>query len=152
MGAGEVTSSGGNGLVIRRGTMAQFRNVIVANWKGSAVSIRDTSQTLWARDSVTIGDIVFADNVANWDDPADVDSTSASNAVQAASTAAILPNAGAFNYVPAGVAAAGCGTTPLPAAYTMNFFGGTLTLPAYCGAVDPAGTPWYNGWSAFVAN
>ena len=69
--------------------MAQFRNVIVANWKGSAVSVRDTSQTLWARDSVTIGDIVFADNVANWASPADVDSTKASNAVQAANTAAI---------------------------------------------------------------
>jgi hypothetical protein len=41
----------------------------------------------------------------------------------------------------------------IPGTYnTANFFGGTLTLPAFCGAVDPAGPKWYEGWTAYATN
>jgi hypothetical protein len=58
---------------------------------------------------------------------------------------------GSFDWTPLGDATTGCDAVAIPAEYDVsNFFGGTLTLPAYCGAVDPAGDAWYEGWTNYA--
>jgi hypothetical protein len=34
----------------------------------------------------------------------------------------------------------------------QNFFGGAMPGTAYLGAVDPAGTAWYDGWTNWARN
>ena len=73
----------------------------------------------------------------------------------AASAPGLIANLtpGSFDWTPTGDAATGCNTVAIPGTYnTANFFGGTLTLPAYCGAVDPAGPKWYEGWTSYATN
>jgi hypothetical protein len=78
----------------------------------------------------------------------------ADNHRTAASVAAILTNttATSLDWTPLGTAATGCGTVAIPAARTANFFSGTLAATAYCGAQDPAGAKWYQGWTSYAAN
>jgi hypothetical protein len=79
----------------------------------------------------------------------------ADNHRTAATAASILTNLNpaSFDWTPTGTAATGCNTVAIPGTYnTANFFGGTLTLPAFCGAVDPAGPKWYEGWTAYATN
>jgi hypothetical protein len=159
----EPQTSGGRGIVLRRGHMGFLSNFILANWKSFAVSVRDTSITLAVRDSANIVNTVLAGNAAAYEpstSPAFSDAEfatlfAADNHRTEAAAASILTNLtpGSFDWTPTGTAATGCNTVPLPATYNAaNFFGGTLTLPAYCGAVDPAGPKWYEGWTAHAVN
>jgi hypothetical protein len=159
----EPQTSGGRGIVLRRGHRGFLTNLILANWKSFAVSVRDTSVTLAIRDSANIVNTVLAGNAAAYEasaDPAYTDVQfaalfAADNHRTAASTASIITSLtpGSFDWTPTGDAATGCNTVAIPGTYNVaNFFGGTLTLPAYCGAVDPAGPKWYEGWTAYATN
>ena len=159
----ESQTSGGRGIVLRRGHNGFLSNLILANWKSFAVSVRDTSVTLAIRDSANIVNAVLAGNAAAYEpstDPAFTEAEFATlfagdNHRTEAAAASVLTNLtpGAFDWTPTGAATTGCNTVPLPATYSAaNFFGGTLTLPAYCGAVDPAGPKWYEGWTAHAVN
>jgi hypothetical protein len=159
----EPQTSGGRGIVLRRGHRGFLSNLILANWKSFAISVRDTSVTLAVRDSANIVNTVLAGNAANYEPsttPAFTDIQFASlfaadNHRTAATAASVVTNLtpGSFDWTPTGTAATGCNTVPIPGTYNAaNFFGGTLTLPAYCGAVDPAGPKWYEGWTAYATN
>ncbi len=159
----EPQTSGGRGIVLRRGHIGFLSNFILAKWKSFAVSVRDTSVTLAVRDSANIVNTVLAENAATYEastDPAftDVQFTAlfaADNHRTTATAAGIITNLtpGSFDWTPTGDAAIGCNLVAIPGTFNVaNFFGGTLTLPAYCGAVDPAGPKWYEGWTNYATN
>jgi len=149
--------------VLRRGHLGFLSNFILANWKSFAVSVRDTSVTLAVRDSANIVNAMMAGNAAAYEPPSDPAFTdaqfttpcAADNHRTEATAAAVITNLSpaSFDWTPTGSATTGCNTVAIPATYNVaNFFGGTLTLPAYCGAVDPAGPKWYEGWTTHATN
>lgn len=157
----EPQTSGGRGLVLRRGHLGFLSNLIIANWANFGVSVRDTSVTLAVRDSATIANVVLAGNGAEYEassDPVFSDAEfatlfSGDNHRTAAAATDVLTDLtpGSFDWTPIGDAASGCDAVAIPVEYDVtDFFGGTLTLPAYCGAVDPAGAAWYEGWSTYA--
>ena len=159
----EPQTSGGRGIVLRRGHLGFLTNLIVANWANFAVSVRDTSVTLAVRDSANIVNAVLAGNGAAYEastDPvfSEAEFTtlfSGDNHRTAATAADVLTDLtpGAFDWTPIGVAAADCDAVAIPAELDVtNFFGGTLTLPAYCGAVAPTGDTWYEGWTSYATD
>lgn len=159
----EPQTSGGRGLVLRRGSLGFLSNLLLAKWANFAVSVRDTSVTLAVRDSVHIVNAMLAENGAAYEastDPlfTDVQFTAlfaADNHRTEATAASVITSLtpASFNWTPTGNATSGCNTVTIPATYNVaNFFGGTLTLPAYCGAVDPAGPRWYEGWTNHATN
>ena len=160
---GESQTSGGRGIVLRRGHLGFLSNLILAKWPAAAVSVRDTSVTLAVRDSASIVNSVLAENAVAYEASAtpvfsegDFATLFAGDNHRTAATAAsVITNLtpGSFDWTPTGDAATGCNTVAIPAEYnTANFFGGTLTLPAYCGAVDPAGPKWYEGWTSYATD
>ena len=159
----EPQTSGGRGIVLRRGHNGFLSNLILANWKSFAVSVRDTSVTLAVRDSANIVNAVLAGNAAAYEPSSDPAYTEAQFATlfagdnhrTEAAAASVLTNLtpGSFDWTPTGTAATGCNSVAVPATYNItNFFGGTLTLPSYCGGVDPAGPKWYEGWTVHATN
>jgi hypothetical protein len=159
----EPQTSGGRGIVLRRGHLGFLSNFILARWNTFAISVRDTSVTLAVRDSANIVNAILAENVALYEpstDPAytDVQFTALfalDNHRTEATAASVLTSLTppALDFTPTGNATTGCNTVAIPGTYnTANFFGGTLTLPAYCGAVDPAGPKWYEGWTVHALN
>ncbi len=159
----EPQTSGGRGLVLRRGHLGFLSNLILAKWADFAVSVRDTSVTLAVRDSANIVNAILAENAAAYEASANpvfsegdfATLFGGDNHRTVATAAAVITNLtpGSFNWTPIGDATTGCNTVPIPATFnTANFFGGTLTLPAYCGAVDPAGPLWYEGWTSYATD
>ncbi len=160
MGANEVTAAGGFGAVLRRGTKGFIANSIIANWKGQGITVRDSvTGNILAADSLNLVDMVFAADPVTYDTLLSgnfglATEFAADNHRTAASVAAILTNttATSLDWTPLGTAATGCGTVTIPAARTANFFGSTLAATTYCGAQDPAGGKWYQGWTSYAAN
>ena len=159
----EPQTSGGRGIVLRRGHLGFLSNILLAKWKSFAVSVRDTSVTLAIRDSANIVNILLAENASAYEassdpvftDPAFTLLFSTDNHRTAPTAAGVLTNLtpATFDWTPTGNAATGCNTVAIPGTYnTADFFGATLTLPAYCGAVDPAGPKWYEGWTSYATN
>ncbi len=159
----EPQTSGGRGIVLRRGHLGFLTNLIVANWANFGVSVRDTSVTLAVRDSANIVNAVLAGNAAAYEastDPvfSEAEFTtlfSGDNHRTVATAAEVITDLspGAFDWTPIGDAATGCDAVAIPAEYDVsNFFGGTLTLPAYCGAVGPTGDTWYDGWTSYATD
>jgi hypothetical protein len=157
----EPQTSGGRGIVLRRGHLGFLTNLILANSATFAVSVRDTSVTLADRDSANIVNAILAGNAAAYqpsEDPVFSETDfetlfAADNHRTAAAATDVLTNitAGSFDWTPLGDATTGCDAVAIPAEYDVtNFFGGTLALPAYCGAVDPAGDAWYEGWTTYA--
>lgn len=174
----EAQTSGGRGLILRRGMIGALSNGIVARWPSNPVSIRDTSVTLYRNngDSLAVQNLVVAEYGSRGGSQATIFEASTNPAFTAAEFAnlattrnanirdaagaatTVLTNLtpGSLDFRPTGIAATGCNTAALPARFSGrlgNFFGGSLTIPAYCGAVDPAqATPWYSGWTRYSTN
>ncbi len=159
----EPQTSGGRGIVLRRGHLGFLTNLIVANWANFAVSVRDTSVTLADRDSANVVNAILAGNTAAYEASADPVFSEGdfetlfagdNHRTAAAATDVITSvTAGSFDWTPIGDAATGCDAVAIPAEYNVaDFFGGTLALPAYCGAVDPAGDAWYEGWTTYATD
>jgi hypothetical protein len=161
-GAVETQAAGGIGAVIRRGTKGLIHNSIIARWKGTGISIRDSvTGNILAADSLNLTDIVFAENtLGNYDSATSTNFGKATvftadNHRNATTAASIITNLtpASLDWKPTGIAATGCGTIAIPATRTANFFGGAMPNTAYCGGVDPAaGTPWYSGWTNYAIN
>jgi hypothetical protein len=159
MGANEITAAGGFGAVLRRGTKGRIANSIIANWKGTGLTVRDSvTGNILTADSLNVTDIVFAANAADYDpigtNFGQATAFAADNHRTAASVAAIITSVTptALNWIPLGTAASGCGTVAFPAGRTASYFGGTLAPTAYCGAQDPAAAQWTAGWTVYNEN
>jgi hypothetical protein len=156
-------TSGGYGMVLRRGTGGIYVNGIVARWPQAALSLRDPAST-GAR--ITAGDLIVQ-NILAADNPAlfqsgqiTVDETA--NALETMGAAAqslfnALPaeptNVDQFDWSPAPGSAARTGG--------MATFTGTIATKAgtfiagtsYRGAADPNATAkWWEGWTSYADN
>ena len=156
----ETTSSGGFGAVIRRGTALVFHNGIIARWKGTAITIRDSVTN--NLDSVRINNMILAENGKHYDD-ATADAAgpfgqearfASANHRTAATAASIITslNPASLDWTPLDIATSGGGVVALPSSRTGGFFGGTMENTTYVGAVSPTGPKWYEGWSTYLAN
>lgn len=153
----------GNGSVLRRGTAGFWANGILARWKGTGINVRDAwSDTLLSqRDSLNIVSVLLAENGANYD--------TTTNFGQAAKFAAdghkvyattvtvdtlvgLDVTAPTLDWTPKGGSPANTGGATAPAARVAAYFGGTWANTTYLGAADPAGTKWWQGWTAYNIN
>ena len=58
----------------------------------------------------------------------------------------------ALDWTPKAGSPANTGGVTVPAARVAGYFGGTWVNTAYLGAADPAGTKWWQGWTAYAIN
>jgi len=160
----ETQAAGGVGAVLRRGTKGLLHNVVIGRWKATGISVHDSvTGNILVADSLNLTDVVFAENtISNYDTVGATNRFGQSTNFpagdshrNAATAASIITNLtpASLDWKPTSIAATGCGTVAIPAPRAANFFGGTMTNTAYCGAVDPApGAPWYQGWTRYAAN
>jgi len=160
----ETQASGGVGAVLRRGTKGLIHNAIIARWKSTGATVRDSvTGNILDADELNLHNILFAENTGSSGNYDPVGGTNlygqetkfAADNHRTATTASSLFTSlspTALNWTPQGTAASGCGMVALPANRAANFFGGTMPNTAYCGAVDPAGPQWYQGWTVYLAN
>ena len=148
-------------MVLRRGTGGYLTNGIVARWQGQGLSVRDPeTDALLTADSLSVVNMLFAENTANYDadDSGNFGLESvfaAANHVQSTDPAASLftsLTAPGLDWTPpAGSnAESGAGTVAIPTEFTGNFFGGTMPNTTYFGAADPAGAKWWEGWTNYA--
>lgn len=171
-GTGVFASTDGNGLVVRRGSGATLVNGVIARWPGTAIDVRDAeSGALLAADSITIRNVVLAENGANFNAVGQAGRFGQAanftgkglleHAGSAASLLAALPatpgDAASLDWTPAagsplataGLASfAGTAIAPRVAAY----FGGAMPATAYAGAADPSGEKWWQDWTSYARN
>jgi hypothetical protein len=161
-GAGVVdATSGGYGVVLRRGTGGHYVNGLVARWPKAAISIRDgTTGGRINAGLLSVSNVLTAENGALFQS-GQITVDAGANALESASLSAAallsgLPfdpnNADRFDWTPpAGSSAAAGGlaafTGPL-AAKAGTFVSAT----AYRGAADPNGPKWWQGWTTYADN
>ena len=172
-----VGTSGGYGMMLRRGTGGYYVNGVVARWPSGAAAIRDAGTYTRAGSTPTpstAADLqvrnVFAADVPRFFQPAAGGTTPsfeldlpANNLTLSAATAASLftaiPAVGAapasineFDFSPAA-------NSPIATAGLSTFTGaiatkaGTVvTATPYVGGVAPGGPKWWQGWTAYARN
>jgi hypothetical protein len=165
-------SSGGYGMVLRRGTAGYYVNGIIARWPRAAVSVRDV-ETYQRAGSATTPDLASADlairNVVmvqngaafqtGQQPPFDLtgnalrnDAASQSEALFAAlpTTVTTTTTAVSFDWAPAsGSPATTGGLTPFPGKLAAKA-GAAVTATSFVGAADPAGPKWWTGWTTYA--
>jgi len=155
-------TSGGYGMVLRRGTGGWYLNGVFARWPRAAMSIRDQTST-GAR--ITAGQLIVqnvlsADNAALFQSgQLSVDATG--NALDDMTTAASAlfnvlpadPSAGAhFDWTPSPNSPARTGGMAAFSGALAAKAGTFVVATAFRGASDPAGTKWWEGWTTYADN
>lgn len=170
-GPGVVPTGTGIGAVLRRGTGGTWVNGVFGRWPTRAITIRDTtSQNRLLVDSLTLSNIYVVENGANTDPgPTDFGTQAAIGAfldsaaagVTVASVlgsgfpaAGVTPTVASLNWQPpSGSPIATGGLASFASKPKIAARAGTFIVPtSYRGAVDPAGTPWYAGWTVYYRN
>jgi hypothetical protein len=167
---------GGLGANIRRGTGGVWMNGVLARWPEAAISVFDPeTNARLTEDSLNIRNLVFAENIRNFDAAGATNrfgtedkftNASIRTATAAANTlflnvpaaATTVPQDAALDWTPAAgsiLTTGGTGSTlpgRIPQRVT-NFFGGTLQGTSYIGAADPAASDkWWTGWTVYYRN
>jgi hypothetical protein len=154
-------TSGGHGMVIRRGAGGYYVNGVVARWPKSALSVRDVTTTARATAALMqVANVLGADNSELLHSGQQAYDTTANSVVSAAGTAASLFNllpadptsAAQFDWAPATAApqrTGGLATFPANIAARAGAF---ITPTAYRGAADPNGSKWWEGWTTYADN
>ena len=161
-------TSGGIGMMLRRGTAGAYVNGIVARWPRAAISLRDQPTIDRANDgSLSLKNLYLAENGPTFQAASGttvqgtLDLTANNIEVAAAATTAAsiftsLPAtpASASNLdwaLAAGVAPRTGGTGAFTGALATQA-GTFVTGTAYRGAADPAGVKWWAGWTNYARN
>lgn len=163
-GTGVFAQADGNGIVVRRGSGATLVNGVIARWPQYGLSLRNTeSNNLRLLDSVTVRNLVFADNSASFE-PAGTNfgqnlNLAANNIIPASGAAALFTsvNPASLDWTPSSSSALRAnglisliGTAA--AARVVGYFGGTMNGSAYTGAADPTGPKWWSGWTTYLVD
>ena len=165
-GTGHVdATSGGVGMVLRRGTGGHYINGVVARWPKGAVSIRDTVNT---NQRIRAGEFllqhVYMSDNGGVTFQAGTDRTAldaGANAIVAGTAAAAAlfnalptdPNSGAqFDWTPAAGSPIRTGGMATLSAAVAQRAGAFVTGSAYVGAADPAGAKWWQNWTSYADN
>jgi hypothetical protein len=155
-------TSGGYGMVLRRGTGGIYLNGVVARWPKAALSLRDPASTgaRIAAGDLTVQNVLAADNPALFQSgQITVDETA--NALETMGTAAqalfnALPadptNVNQFDWGPAPVSAARTGGMAAFTGAIAAKAGTFVTATSFRGAADPNGAKWWEGWTSYADN
>ena len=154
-------TSGGHGMVIRRGSAGYYVNGVVARWPRSALSIRDATTTSRATAGLMqVANVLGAENASLLHGSQQAYDTTANNVVSVAGSAASLFNllptdptsAAQFDWAPpAGAPQRTGGMASFPANIAAKA-GSFITPTTYRGAADPAGPKWWEGWTVYADN
>ena len=166
------STSGGIGLLLRRGTAGYWLNGILARWPRAAISLRDTeTQQRFTDDIAAVRNVYVVEtgSTAGTNGPLfesgsgrfTIDATansivSAAGDITAASVFAALPatpaTAAALDWsLSTGSAARTAGSGAFTGALATKA-GSFATGTAYVGAVDPSGAKWWQGWTSYARN
>jgi hypothetical protein len=155
-------TSGGIGMVLRRGTGGYYVNGVVARWPKAAMSIRDASST-GAR--IADGSLVVS-NVLTTDNPTlfqagylTVDANANDLQVAVSSAGALFatlpndPSSGSqFDWsLSTSSPARNGGIAAFSGALAVKA-GSFVAATPYRGAVDPSGDKWWQGWTYYADN
>jgi hypothetical protein len=180
IGTGDVAtsgSSGGIGMMLRRGTGGYYVNGIVARYPRGGVSLRDADtytragataiQDLATAD-LAIKNVLFTENSAIFQGPngtnvqnsldmtgnALVSSTTATAALFTAFPATVTATtaASAFDWTPAATSPIATGGLATFSGKLAAAAGTTVAGTAYLGAAQPNGTKWWQGWTVYARN
>jgi hypothetical protein len=154
-------TSGGHGMVLRRGTGGYYVNGVVARWPRSALSLRDVSTTArYEAGDLLVSHVLSVENGSLLHAGQQPYDTAAHALMSAPGTAAslfnMLPNdpatAAQFDWMPAPASPAReGGMTQFPAAVAAK--AGTFITPtSYRGAADPNGVRWWEGWTVHAGD
>ncbi|MDQ3242133.1 MAG: hypothetical protein M3Q09_00155 [Gemmatimonadota bacterium] len=161
-------TTGGIGLMLRRGTAGYYVNGVVARWPRAAVSLRDQATVDRAGDgSLVLRNIYMAENGPTFQAPSgttvqgtlnvttnnlEVAATATTAASMFAALAAAPTGASSLDWsLVAGNAARTGGTGAFTGA-TATKAGAFVTGTTYRGAADPSGTKWWAGWTNYARN
>ena len=159
-------TSGGIGMMLRRGTGGHYVNGVLARWPRAAVSLRDasTKQRIDAGD-LQLRNLLLAENGAVFQPQtgSTVQSTVdlAENAIEVAQASAAslflaLPldpsTAAHFDWTPSASSPARSGGLASFSGAIAQKAGTVVTPTAYRGAADPAGPRWWQGWTHYADN
>jgi hypothetical protein len=177
IGTGDVNlsgSSGGFGMVLRRGTGGYYVNGLVARWPRAALSIRDQATYNRAGATATpdlstadlaLRNVLISESANTFDAAAGRFSFDlAGNAITIAAgvTSALFTTfpaqvtdattAAAFDWTPPGASALAVGGL---AAFTGKLQTAALVAPAvagttFMGAAQPGGAKWWAGWTTYL--
>jgi hypothetical protein len=180
VGTGDMASSGtsgGLGMMLRRGTGGYYVNGVVARYPRGAVSLRDadtytragaTAITDLATADLGIKNVLFTENGAvfqgangsNVQNSLDlagnalVSSTTATTALFTAfpATVSATTTAAAFDWTPAASSPIATGGLATFTGKLSTAAGTTVTGTSYVGAAQPTGTKWWAGWTIYARN
>jgi hypothetical protein len=159
-------TSGGIGMMLRRGTGGYYVNGVIARWPRAAISLRDAA----TNDRITAGDLelrnlLLADvtTVFQASSGSNVQFTVdlAANAIeQTATTTAGLFTAFAaqpttaeqLDWTPAAASPAATGGLAAFTGAMATKAGVAVSGTAYRGAADPAGAKWWQAWTVYADN
>lgn len=165
-------SSGGIGMMLRRGTGGFYVNGIVARWPRGAISIRDPetyaragstptpdlATTDLAVRNVLIGETTLAFQTGTGQNSFDMagnaivlDAAANSTSLFSAFPATIgtTTTASAFDWTPAAGSAPTTGGLATFTGKLATAAGTAVTATAYRGAAAPGGAKWWQGWTVY---
>lgn len=180
IGTGDVASSGssgGLGMMLRRGTGGYYVNGVVSRYPRGGVSLRDadtyaragaTGVTDLATADLAIKNVVFTDNGSvfqgangtNVQNSLDmtgnalVASATATTALFTAlpATVTATTSASAFDWTPAASSAIATGGLATFTGKLATAAGTSIAGTTYVGAAQPNGTKWWQGWTVYFRN
>jgi hypothetical protein len=158
-------TSGGVGMMLRRGTAGYYVNGIVARWPRAAISLRDQTTLDRATDgTLLIRNVFLADNGSVFQAASGstvqgtVNATTSAIEVAAVGTTAAsiftaLPvTPGELDWSLASAAAARTGGTGAFTGALATKGGTVVTGTTFRGAADPTGPKWWAGWTSYARN
>ena len=176
--AATAGSSGGVGMMLRRGVAGWYVNGVVARWPRAAISLRD-AETYARAGSTATPDLATADlalrNILFVETPTIFQAASGSTVqnsldatanalvtatgVTTAATFTAFPttigattNVSAFDWTPAAGSAAATGGMTTFSGRLATAAGTAVAGTTYRGAVNPTGAKWFQGWTTYARN
>jgi hypothetical protein len=160
----QTSTSGGVGMVLRRGTGGTYINGVVARWPRRGISVRDTTTfNREAVDSLIVSNILLAENAGgNFDSTGTKTRLGDAGFEESAATAGSLflalpavgtaPTVATLDWTPAAGSAAATGGMNAFTGPTQARAGTFVTPTPYRGAAAPGGPKWWEGWTVYYRN
>jgi hypothetical protein len=165
-GPGVYPTTGGVGMVLRRGTGGTYINGILARWT-TGISVRDASTDARRQaDSLVLRNILLAENVAHLDPSAtnftqpdkfvgaglDSVANSAQSLFVAMPGPGTVPTTAGLDWTPATGSPAATGGLNAFTGVTAARAGTYIQPTSYRGAAAPGGAKWWQGWTVYYRN
>jgi hypothetical protein len=155
-------TSGGYGMVLRRGTAGYYVNGVIGRWPKAALSLRDAAST-GARineGSLVVKNILATDNPALFQTGQLTVNAAANGLEEAVSPAGALfsalpndpSNGGQFDWSLSPLSPARAGGLATFTGTLAARAGTAIVATAWRGAADPNGAKWWAGWTSYADN